>query len=96
MHHTLCEALQRILFKRFKNEMKPKLSNEMQTIVSDEVDEINFDMLPEFFPLFNKYTEYCQNVRGDYNILMNLVSVFLKYKSAILSKNSFSVCTRTI
>ena len=37
----------------------------METIVSDEVEEINFDKLSKFVPLFNKYTEYCQKVWGN-------------------------------
>jgi len=64
VHKVMCEALERILFSRFKAEMKPKLSDEIINYLSEDEAFLSFESTACVEELVTEYARFKDMVRG--------------------------------
>ena len=63
IHHAISEALERLLFKRFKSEVATQMSDEVFNIACEDEDSITEDKIKVLSELATEYEDYKTSVR---------------------------------
>ena len=66
VHEIIYELFERVLFKRFINEVKPEISEDLIDLASEESDFISFDSLDKGEPLWTKFQDYQRKVKDGH------------------------------
>ena len=64
IHHAISEALERLLFKRLKNEVASQMSDDVFHIACEDEDSITEDKIKILSELATEYQNYKTSVRG--------------------------------
>ena len=64
IHHAISEAFERLLFKRFKNEVASQMSDEVFNIACEGEDSITEEEIKILSELATEYENYKTSVRG--------------------------------
>ena len=64
IHHAISEALERLLFKRFKNEAASQMSDEVFNMACENEDSITEEEIKILSELATEYENYKTRVRG--------------------------------
>ena len=87
IHEVMSEALERLLLKRFLNEMNPDISAELADVASEEADSITIHSLMCGESLYEQYKAYQDRVRKGY--LGKTAQFWLIYMDAMRNQSQY-------
>ena len=70
VHQTMCEATERLLWKRFVHEVKPAICDDLQHAAAENADEMSFETIACSRFLFQKFNQFKGRVKSVENFLL--------------------------
>ena len=66
----MCEATERLLWKRFVHEVKPAICDDLQHAAAENADEMSFETIACSRFLFQKFNQFKGRVKSAENFLL--------------------------
>ena len=64
IHQTMCEAMERLLLKRFLHEIKPDVSDELKHAAAENSNHVSFDSIPLCRSLHAEFHQFRKRVKS--------------------------------